>query len=180
MNTFVGTPATLQPQCEAVDLASSSNGSKLGLPSEWNAMWTIEAVRHHVDLGINKEGRQVGFWETRYVARNEEGVTIFRAGGGRGHDEIFRYQGSRISSDFSASRYDGHERLTDTYHVPIILPEATTLADARVFARNIRDALLALPPEPIVHEGRPPRTVTFDWRLWNKTHPDSRVEGDQP
>ena len=138
-------------------------------------MWTIEAVRRYVDLGTNKEGQQVGFWDTHHIARNQAGIAIYSIGGGREHQERFQYEGPEISFDFWADRYDGYGRLTDTYRVPMILPGKLSLSEARAIETRIREALLALPPQPIVHEGRPPTAVVFDWRLWNRANPDAQV-----
>jgi hypothetical protein len=55
-----------------------------------------------------------------------------------------------------------------------------SITKARSVAENMREALLALPPEPITREGQPPKKVVLDWDFWNRTHPGSEVREDPP
>ncbi len=143
-------------------------------------MWTVEAERRYVDLGINNEGQQIGFWETRHIAKKEDGTTIFMNGVGREGEERFKYQDNEVAFEFWANRCDTDRKLTDTYRIRLYLPTDMPLTKARTVAQNMREALLGLPPEPILHKGQSPRRVIPDWEFWNKTHPGSEVREDLP
>ncbi len=148
---------------------------------ERNSIWTVEAERRYVDLGTNKEGQQIGFWETRHIAKKEDGTTIFKTGGGREGEERFRYQDDEVAFEFWADRFDHPGwKLTDTYRIRLYLPDDMSPSKARTVAQNMREALLTLPPEPHTHEGRPVKKVVLDWSFWNKTHPGSEVREDLP
>ena len=73
-------------------------------------MWIIEAERRYVDWGTNKEGQQIGVWETRHIAKKEDGTTIFMSGVGREGEERFRYQDKEVAFEFWANRCDAESK----------------------------------------------------------------------
>jgi hypothetical protein len=119
--------------------------------------------------------------DTRHIAKKDDGTTIFRTGGGREGEERFSYQDDEVAFEFWVDRFDHPGwKLTDTYDLWLHLPKDMSLAKARAVAENMREALLALPPEPILHKRQPPRRVVLHWDFWNKNHPGSEVSGDLP
>jgi hypothetical protein len=159
----------------------NSHGPVFALFRERTTMWIIESERRYVDLGTNKEGQQIGFWETRDIGKKEDGTTIFCTGGGREGRERFKYQDSEVELEFWADRFEHPGlKLTDTYHIWVHLPKGMSLNKARAVADNMREALLALPPQPVLHKGEPPKNVVLHWDYWNQTHPGSEVREDLP
>jgi hypothetical protein len=137
-------------------------------------MWTIETEQYYIET--NKEAGR-GFWATRHTAVKDDGTRL-RGSGGRGLDEeYFTYEHGGVSFRFMASRYDRDGKLTDRYEIYLstFLPKDATLDQARAYARDIREALLALPPIEARHGKEPPTAVTFDMSTWNKEHPDAPV-----
>ena len=144
--------------------------------------WTIKTDRRYLDLGHPMGGDHIGFWVFDKYALKDDGTKIALKFGGRAQDYAYRYnyQSSGFSLEIPASRAGPNGGISDTFIVLAVLPPSLTRTQALSIARDLREALLPLPPDPAAHEGRPATGVEFDWSVWNSRHPEFPIEQECP
>jgi hypothetical protein len=138
-------------------------------------MWKLESERHDIDLGVDPKAGSIGIWATSNTAIKDDGTRVHNTGMMMGY-ESFTYDDSDVSFEFSAQRIGASEQVLGAYTVYLgsAIPLNITLEKARIVGRNIREALLFLPPAHRQYNGEPPTAVEFEMSLWDKLRPDAK------
>ena len=138
-------------------------------------MWKLEIESFVVDFGP-PSGKIPGRRE--FMTNKEKATKILRlGGGGTAGPERYIYKDRDVSFEFWASRVDIHGKTLNRYEVELgpALPKGLTLERGQEIATNIREALLAWPPDRTFYRdsGRVGE-IWFEMTHWDQYKPEMR------